>query len=177
MFGNVLLRGLVVGALLSLALSLAGAASASAKTFVVGPVSLEAPDDFKPVAGNVPAIRQDSSGITIEASELPLQALHEWKGPPFLQFLKSLGYSNPAYSDGSLKRAGDYTYVLADAKGAKGPESRFLLVIGGDGRAAILTAYAPKSEIANGHASRASIESVLATATVLPANGAPAAKP
>jgi hypothetical protein len=177
MFDSVSLRVLAASALFSFALLFAGSSFAATKTFVVGPVSLEAPDDFKAVVGDVPAIRQDSSGITIEASELPPQALHEWKGPPFLEFLKSLGYSDPVYADGALKRAGEYTYVLADAKSARGPESRFLLVIGGDGRAAILTASAPKSEIANGNASRASIESVLATATVLPANGSPAAKP
>jgi hypothetical protein len=59
--------------------------------------------------------------------------------------------------------------VRADAKGAQGPEKRFLLVIGGEGRAAIITAYAPNSELASDHASRAGIEAILDTASVLPA--------
>lgn len=160
-----------------LTFSFAGASAALAKKVVVGPVSVDVPDDFKDVTGDVPAIRQDSSGITIEASELPVQALHEWQGPTFLDFLKSLGYTDPAYADGALKRAGSYTYVLADAKGTKGPESRFLLVIGGEGRAAIVTVYVPKGEIANGHASRASVEAILDSATVVPGSAVAPAKP
>jgi hypothetical protein len=158
-----------------LAFVVACTSTASAKKVVLGPVSLDVPDDFNAVAGDVPAIRQDSSGITIEASELPVQALHEWQGQTFLDFLKSLGYADPAYAAGALKRAGTYTYVLADAKGANGPESRFLLVIGGEGRAAIVTVYALKSEIANGHATRANVEAILDSAAVVPAStGAPA---
>ena len=62
---------------------------------------------------------------------------------------------------------------MADAKGAQGPEKRFLLVIGGAGGAAIITAFTPASEIANGHASRAAIEAILDTASV----GSDGAKP
>jgi hypothetical protein len=160
-----------------LAVSFAGASAALAAKVVVGPVSVDVPDDFKAVAGDVPAIRQESSGITIEASELPAQALHEWQGQTFLDFLKSLGYADPTYANGALKRTGSYTYVLADAKGTKGPESRFLLVIGGEGRAAIVTVYAPKSEIANGHARRDTVEAILDSATLVPASGAAPAKP
>ncbi|MFA5958219.1 hypothetical protein [Hyphomicrobium sp.] len=163
-----------VFAFAALALSFATAPDAFAKKAVVGPVSLNVPDDFKDVGGKVPAIHQDSSGITVEISELPPEALHEFKGPTFLQFLQSLGYTNPTYADDALKRTDAHTYVLADAKGTEGPQSRFLLVIGGEGRAAIVTAYVPKSELANGHASRAGIEAILETASVVPA---PAAKP
>ncbi|MFT3730953.1 MAG: hypothetical protein QM780_05915 [Hyphomicrobium sp.] len=163
-----------VAAVAALVLSFTASPAAPVTRIVVGPVALSVPDGFKDVAGKTPTIRQEASGIAIEASELPPQALHEFKGPAFLEFLQSLGYTDATYADGGLKRAGPYTYVLADAKGAQGPESRFLLVIGGEGRAAIVTAYAPKSEIANGHASRATIEAVLDTAEVLPA---PAAKP
>jgi hypothetical protein len=149
------------------------------KKAVVGPVSLDVPDDFKEIAGkSPPSIREDTSGITVEVAELPAMALHEFKGPAFLEFLASLGYANAAYADGTLKRTDEHTYVLADAKGAQGPESRFLLVLGGSGRAAIVTAYAPKSEIDSGHASRAGIEAILSSASVVPAApGAPAAKP
>jgi hypothetical protein len=56
--------------------------------------------------------------------------------------------------------------------GKQGPESRFILVLGGSGRAAIVTAYAPKSQIQNGHASRAAIEAILSSASVLPATAA-----
>ena len=153
----------------ALALSFAAAPAALAKKAIVGPVSLEVPDDFKDVAGGAtPAIHQDLSGITIEVSELPAQALHEFKGPRFLDYLKSLGFTNPAYLDDGLKRTDAHTYVLADAKGAQGPEKRFLLVIGGEGRAAIITAYAPNTELGSGHASRAGIEAILDTASVLP---------
>jgi hypothetical protein len=139
------------------------------KKAVVGPVSFDVPDDFKDVAAKVPSIHEDASGITVEVSELPLEALHEFKGPAFLEFLGSLGYTNAAYAVGALKRTDAYTYVLADAKGAQGPESRFLMVLGGSGRAAIVTAYAPKSEIDNGHASRSGIETILSSAAIVPA--------
>ncbi len=163
----------IAGAFLAvLALSFAAVPDAFARKAIVGPVSFDVPDDFKDVAGKTPAIHQDSSGVTIEASELPPQALHEFKGPAFLEFLQSLGYTNPTYADAGLKRTDPHTYVLADAKGAKGPESRFLLVIGGEGRAAIVTAYAPKDEIASGRASRAGIEAVLDSASVVPAAAA-----
>lgn len=166
---------LVAALLAALALSLVMVSEALAKTATVGPVSVEVADDFKDVAGQVPAIHQDASGITVEASPLPPEALHEFKGPAFLDYLKSLGFTDPAYVEGGgLKRTGAYTFVTADAKGAQGPETRFLLVIGGEGRAAIVTAYAPKSALADGHASRATIEAILASATVTPA---PAAKP
>ncbi len=159
-----------------LALSLAAAPSAFAmKKAIVGAVSFDVPDDFKDVPGKIPSIHEDASGITVEVSELPLEALHEFKGPTFLEFLATLGYTNAAYADGGLKRADTYTYVLADAKGTKGPESRFLLVIGGSGRAAIVTAYAPKSEIDSGRATRAGIEAILSSASVV--LGAPTAKP
>ncbi len=175
MFSTSSLRFLAAAFLALLALSFATVPSAFAeKKVVVGPVSFDVPDDFKDVPadkeapGSLPAIHEDTSGITIQVSELPLEALHEFKGPAFLQFLQSLGYTNPTYADGALKRTDAYTYVLADAKGTKGAESRFLLVIGGNGRAAIVTAYAPKSEIDSGHASRAGIEAILAAASVVP---------
>jgi hypothetical protein len=154
--------------LAALVLSFATVPDAVAKKAAVGPVSFELPDDFKDTGGKTPAMHQESSGITIEVAELPPEALHEFKGPAFLEFLKSLGYTNPAYADGGLNRPDPHTYVLADAKGAQGPESRFLLVIGNEGRAAIVTAYAPKSEIASGHASRAGIEAILDSAAVIP---------
>ncbi len=151
--------------LAALALTLA-APEAFARKAVVGPVAIEVPDDFKDVSGaTTPAVHQDSSGVTIEASELPPQALQDFKGQVFLDYLQSLGFTNPAFADGALKRTDAHTYVLADAKG--GAESRFLLVIGGDGRAAIITAYAPKSELANGHASRAGIEAILDSASLV----------
>ncbi len=169
MFSTSSLRFLAASFLALLALSFATVPSAFAeKKVIVGPVSFDVPDDFKDVPGKVPSIHEDASGITVEVSELPLEALHEFKGPAFLQFLQSLGYTNPTYADGALKRTDAYTYVLADAKGTKGAESRFLLVIGGNGRAAIVTAYAPKSEIDSGHASRAGIEAILAAASVVP---------
>jgi hypothetical protein len=165
---------IAVAFLAALVLSFATAPDALAEKAAVGPVSFELPDDFKETGGKAPAMHQESSGITIEVAELPPQALLEFKGTAFLQFLQSLGYTNPAYADGALKRTDPHTYVLADAKGAQGPESRFLLVIGNEARAAIVTAYAPKSEIANGHASRAAIEAILESAAVVPG---PAAKP
>ena len=156
-----------------LAVTFAGAPNAFAvKTMIVGPVALQVPDDFKVAEDGAPVIQQDASAITVKVAELPPQALHEFKGQAFLDFLASLKYTNATYATGTLKREGPYTYVLADAKGAKGPESRFLLVLGGQGRAAIVTAYAPKSEFENGHASRAAIEAILssaAMASVVPA--------
>lgn len=168
MFVTLNFRHIAIAVLAVLSLAFAGAADAATKKATVGPVSLEVPDDFKAIAGQIPSIRQDASGITIEVSELPPEALHEFKGTQFLEFLASLGYANAAYADGGLKRTDPHTYVLADAKGAEGPESRFLLVIGGEGRAAIVTAYALKSEISAGHASRAAIETILDTASMLP---------
>src|SRR6185369_5366741 len=120
------------------------------KKAVAGPVTFEVPDDFTANAGPPPSLHQASTGITLEVSELPLQALHEFKGHSLLEFLASLGYMNAAYANGALKRTDAHTYVLADAKGKQGPESRFLLVLGGSGRAAIVTAYAPKSQIESG---------------------------
>jgi hypothetical protein len=173
MFRTSSIRFLAASFLAAIAISFAAAPSAFAmKKAVVGPVSFDVPDDFKEVAGKVPSIHDDASGITVEVSELPLEALHEFKGPAFLEFLASLGYTNAAYADGALKRTDAYTYVLADAKGAKGPESRFLLVLGGSGRAAIITAYAPKNEIVSGHATRTGIEAILSSASVVP-GGAP----
>lgn len=155
--------------LAAIAMTISGAPSALAmKKMVVGPVAFDVPDDFKQAAGGAPAIHQDASSITVEVAELPTMALQEFKGPAFLEFLGTLKYTNAAYADGALKREGPYTYVLADAKGDNGPQSRFLLVIGGEGRAAIVTAYAPKSEIDSGRASRAAIEAILSSATVVP---------
>lgn len=152
------------------AMTFAGAPNAFAvKKMIVGPVAFEVPDDFKEAAGGAPVIRQDVSAITVEVAELPPQALHEFKGQAFLDFLASLKYANAAYAEGALKRGDAYTYVLADAKGPRGPESRFLLVLGGEGRAAIVTAYAPKSEFESGHASRAAIEAILSSAAMVPA--------
>lgn len=158
----------------AIALAFAGVPSAFAlKKAVVGPVTLEVADDFKEVAGaETPTIRQDASGITVEVSELPPEALEEFRGQPFLDFLASLKYTNAAYAPGALDRRDTYSYVLADAVGAKGSESRFLLILGDAKRAAIITAYAPKSEIDNGHASRAAIEAILSSAAVLPAGAA-----
>ena len=146
------------------------APSAFAKKAVIGPVVFEVPDDFASAAGQPPSLHEDASGITIEVSELPPQALQEFKGPQFLEFLASRGYTNAAYENGALKRSDPHTYVLADAVGKQGPESRFLLVLGANGRAAIVTAYAPKSQIQNGHASRAAIEAILSSASVVPAS-------
>jgi hypothetical protein len=146
------------------------APSAFARKAIIGPVAFEVPDDFANIAGPPPALHEKSSGITIEVSELPLQALQEFKGPQFLEFLASRGYTNAAYANGALKRSDPHTYVLADTVGNEGPQSRFLLVLGGPGRAAIVTAYAPKSQIQNGHASRAAIEAILSSAAVLPVN-------
>ncbi len=148
------------------------APSAFARKAVVGPVAFEVPDDFNDVAGPQPLLHEDASGISVEVSELPPQALQEFKGPQFLEFLASQGYTHAAYENGALKRSDPHTYVLADAMGKQGPESRFILVLGGSGRAAIVTAYAPKSQIQNGHASRAAIEAILSSASVLPATAA-----
>ena len=163
------IRRLRAVCLAAMAISSALASDALAKKVTVGPVTIEVPDDFKDVPGKVPTIHQDSSGIAVEASPLPPEALHEFQGQTFLDFLASLGYTNAAYADTGLKRTDKHTYVLADAKGAQGPEARFLLVIGGNGQAAIVTGYVPKGEIANGHASRAAIEAILDTASVVPA--------
>ena len=159
-----------VVALVLLSAAAAPAAFAEKKA-VAGPVAFEVPDDFTANAGPPPSLHQDSTGITLEVSELPLQALHEFKGHSFLEFLASLGYTNAAYANGALKRTDAHTYVLADAKGKQGP-SRFLLVLGGSGRAAIVTAYVPKSQIESGRASRASIETILSSASVVPAAAA-----
>lgn len=148
------------------------ASSAFAKTAVVGPVAFEVPDDFTNIAGPPPSLHEEASGITLEASELPLQALQEFKGPDFLEFLASRGYTNAAYPKDGLKRSDPHTYVLADANGKQGPESRFLLVLGGKDRAAIVTAYVPKSQLTSGHASRAAIEAILASASIVPASPA-----
>jgi hypothetical protein len=160
-----------VVALLLLSTAAAPAAFAEKKA-VAGPVAFDVPDDFTANAGPPPSLHQASTGITLEVSELPLQALHEFKGHSFLEFLASLGYTNAAYANGALKRTDAHTYVLADAKGKQGPESRFLLVLGGSGRAAIVIAYAPKSQIESGRASRASIETILSSASVVPAAAA-----
>jgi len=148
------------------------APSAFAKKAVIGPVAFDVPEDFTDAAGPPPSLHEDASGITIEVSELPPQALQEFKGPQFLEFLASRGYTNAAYENGALKRNDPHTYVLADAAGKQGPESRFLLVLGGTNRAAIVTAYVPKSQIQNGHANRAAIEAILSSASILPAAAA-----
>jgi hypothetical protein len=142
------------------------------KRAVVGPVAFEVADDFKSAAGPPPSLHQESSGITLEVSELPPQALHEFKGTTFLEFLASLGYTNTAYADGALKRSDEHTYVLAEVKGREGPESRFLLVFGGHGRAAIVTASVPKTEIDASRARRAEIEEILSKAEIVPADAA-----
>lgn len=158
----------------AIALAFAGVPSAFAmKKTLVGPVAFNVPDDFKEVAGaSTPTIHQDASGITVEVSELPPEALEDFRGQQFLDFLASLKYTNASYAAGALNRTDRYSYVLADAIGAQGPESRFLLILGDAKRAAIITAYAPKSEIDNGHASRAAIEAILSSAVVVPAGGA-----
>ncbi len=140
-------------------LSAAAAPAAFAKKAVAGPLAFEVPDDFTANAGAPPSLHQDSTGITLEVSELPLQALHEFKGHSFLEFLASLGYTNAAYANGALKRTDAHTYVLADAKGKQV----------GSGRAAIVTAYVPKSQIESG---RANIETILSSASVVPAAAA-----
>ena len=132
-----------VVALVLLSAAAAPAAFAEKKA-VAGPVAFEVPDDFTANAGPPPSLHQASTGITLEVSELPLQALHEFKGHSFLEFLASLGYTNAAYANGALKRTDAHTYVLADAKGKQG-RVRFLLVLGGSGRAAIVTAYVRKA--------------------------------
>ena len=166
-------RMIAVVALVVLSAATASSAFATKKA-VAGAVAFDVPDDFTAAAGPPASLHEDATGITIEVSELPLQALHEFKGPAFLEFLASLGYTNAAYAEGALKRTDAHTYVLADAKGKQGPELRFLLVLGGSGRAAIVTAYAPKSQIDAGRASRAAIETILSSASIVPA---PAAKP
>ena len=166
-------RIVAVVAFVVLSAALAPSAFATKKA-IAGPVSFDVSDDFTAAAGPPPSLHEDATGVTVEVSELPLQALHEFKGSAFLEFLASLGYTNAAYANGALKRTDAYTYVLADAKGKQGPELRFLLVLGGSGRAAIVTAYVPKSQIESGHASRASIETILSSASVVPA---PAPKP
>ena len=67
--------------------------------------------------GRLRPCTRDFTGITLEVSQLPLQALHEFKGHSFLEFLASLGYTNAAYANRALKRTDAHTYVLADAKG------------------------------------------------------------
>ena len=166
-------RTIAVVALVVLSAATASSAFAT-KRAVAGAVAFDVPDDFTAAAGPPASLHEDATGITIEVSELPLQALHEFKGPSFLEFLASLGYTNAAYAEGALKRTDAHTYVQADAKGKQGPESRFLLVLGGSGRAAIVTAYAPKSQINAGRTSRAAIETILSSASIVPA---PAAKP
>jgi hypothetical protein len=173
MFRTSSLRYIAAAFCAAMAVSFAAVPSAFAvKKAVVGAVSFDVPDDFKEVAGKIPSLHEDASGITVEVSDLPPEALHEFKGPAFLEFLASLGYTNATYAAGVLKRTDAHTYVLADAKEAQCPESRFLLVLGGSGRAAIVTAYAPKSEIDNGHASRAGIEAILSSAAIVPAAAA-----
>jgi hypothetical protein len=142
-------------------------AAFATKKMVLGPVAFELPDDFNMTPGSPPTLHENASGITLEVSELPPQALEEFRGPPFLEFLASVGYTNATYAAEALKRTDAHTYVLADAKGKEGPESRFLLVLAGSGRAAIVTAYAPKSEFERGHASRAAIETILSHASVV----------
>jgi hypothetical protein len=149
--------------------SLAVSEPALAKQLSAGPVTFDVPDDFTSVSSPRPVLHQAGSEISIEVSELPPQALQEFKGQAFLEFLASVGYTDAVYaSAGALKRPDAYTYVFADAKGAQGPERRFLLVIGGSGKAAIVTAYAPKSQLDNGRASQAQIETILSSATLAP---------
>jgi hypothetical protein len=68
MIASVLLPRIAAAIFTALALSFAAAPAALAKKAIVGPVSLEVPDDFKDVAGATPAIHQDSSGITARRS-------------------------------------------------------------------------------------------------------------
>ena len=155
-----------------LAFAFAAASSALAtKKEIVGPVAFEVPDSFAAISGKPPGLHEEKSGITIEVTELPLEALKEFKGAAFLDFLASLGYTNAAYGEHALKRTDAHTFVTADAKGKQGPESRFLLVLGGAGRAAIVTAYAPKRQIASGAASTAGIEEILSSAIVVAPDG------
>lgn len=164
---------IIAVAVAAIVLAVAAAPSAFAtKKAVAGPVAFDVPDDFTAADGTPPSLHEDASEITLEVSELPPQALEEFKGNAFLEFLASLGYSNATYAAGTLKRTDTHTYVVADAKGKQGPESRFLLVLGGSGRAAIVTAYVPKSQIDNGHASRAGIETILSSASVVPGGAA-----
>ena len=82
-------------------LSAAAAPAFAEKKAVAGPVAFEVPDDFTANAGPPPSLHQASTGITLEVSELPLQALHEFKGHSLLEFLASLGYTNAAYANGA----------------------------------------------------------------------------
>jgi hypothetical protein len=161
-------RPLAVAALVAFSAAAASSAYATKKA-VAGPVSFDVPDDFVLTAGPRPSLHEEASGITLEVSELPPQAVQEFKGNTFLEYLLSLGYTHAAYAKGALNRTDAHTYVIADAKGKNGPESRFLLVISGAGRAAIVTAYVPKTQIDSGHASRAGIETILSSAAVVPA--------
>ena len=123
MFRTSSLRYIAAAFCAAMAVSFAAVPSAFAvKKAVVGAVSFDVPDDFKEVAGKIPSLHEDASGITVEVSDLPPEALHEFKGPAFLEFLASLGYTNATYAAGVLKRTDAHTYVLADAKEAQGPE-------------------------------------------------------
>ena len=141
-------------------LSAAAAPAAFAKKAVAGPnLAFEVPDDFTANAGAPPSLHQDSTGITLEVSELPLQALHEFKGHSFLEFLASLGYTNAALCQwGAETNRRAYLYV-----GRRQGQTS------GSGRAAIITAYVPKSQIESG---RANIETILSSASVVPAAAA-----
>jgi hypothetical protein len=165
-------RSLIVAFAIAALTALGSSAALATKKMILGPVAFDVPDDFNVASGPPPSLHEDATGITLEVSELPSQALEEFRGPPFLEFLASVGYKNAAYAAGALKRTDTHTYVLADANGKQGPESRFLLVLAGAGRAAIVTAYAPKSEFETGHASRAAIETILSTASVVPGSAA-----
>jgi hypothetical protein len=79
-----------VVALLLLSAAAAPAAFAEKKA-VAGPVAFDVPDDFTANAGPPPTLHQASTGITLEVSELPLQALHEFKGIRFSNFWRALG--------------------------------------------------------------------------------------
>jgi hypothetical protein len=101
-------RMIAVVALVVLSAATASSAFATKKA-VAGPVAFDVPDDFTAAAGPPPSLHGEATDITIEVSELPLQALHEFKGPAFLEFLASLGYTNAAFAEGALKRTDAHT--------------------------------------------------------------------
>ena len=161
-------RRTVAATMLAAGVSIAATAPALAtKDAVIGPVSFTVPDDFVTAARPRPSLYEAASGITLEVSELPPQALQQFKGEAFLEYLTTLGYENAAYANGALKRTDTHTYVLADAKGKDGPESRFLLVLGNSDRAAIVTAFVLKTQLENGKANRADIETILSSVSMV----------
>ena len=93
------------------------------------------------------------------------------RGSRFSNFWRALGIRTQPMPMG---RRNEPTRILMcwPTPREQGPQSRFQLVLGGSGRAAIVTAYVPKSQIESGRASRASIETILSSASVLPAAAA-----